>query len=129
MVDLGLNRDQLDASDEIEAAHTSRSRQGVLLGVFLYLTFALLAQACAARHSDYMLTALLTVTGVLLAAAITAYATIRAKRVDLIGQIDQKRAEEVKRAYYMLLAGFDSVWHYRCHAILDKMGHSMPFEI
>ncbi|MBB2498806.1 hypothetical protein [Amycolatopsis echigonensis] len=74
-----------------------------------------------------MTTAIISGACALLVAIIAAYATLRAKRLDLIGQSEQRRAESLNQGYDLLLASCDLFWHYRCHLMLDNLGSKAPF--
>ncbi|WP_191299275.1 hypothetical protein [Lentzea cavernae] len=75
-----------------------------------------------------MLTAIIAGGVALIVATIAALATLRAKKLDLIGQSEQRRAEALKRGYDLVLASYDLIWHYRCHLMLSELGHDPPFD-
>jgi hypothetical protein len=74
-----------------------------------------------------VMTAIIGGVCALLVAIIAAYATLRAKRLDLIGQSEQRRAEALNQGYDLLLASTDLFWHYRSHLMLDNLGSKAPF--
>lgn len=61
-------------------------------------------------------------------AIITGFVTLRAKKLDLFGQREQRRAEQLRRGYHTVLAAYDIFWHYRCHAMLKDLGTDPPFD-
>ena len=59
---------------------------------------------------------------------ITGLVTWRVKKLDLLGQSQQRKAENLKKGYDQMLAAMDIAWHYHCHAELANVGWDPPFD-
>lgn len=77
------------------------------------MTTAIISGACAVVAA--IITGLLTYTG-----------TLRSKRVDLLANSEERKAEHLERGYNTMLAAADFGWHYRCHNRLRYYGNVEP---
>lgn len=79
-------------------------------------------------HDDYMEVAIIGGAVALIVAVIGAFTTLRAKKLDLEGQSEERRSADLKRGYDCVLAATDLMWHYRCHAVLKEYSGDPPFD-
>lgn len=77
------------------------------------MTTAIISGACA------IIAAVITGT-------ITYAGTLRSKRVDLLANSEERKAEHLERGYNTMLAAADFGWHYRCHLSLRYYGGIEP---
>lgn len=77
-----------------------------------------------------MMTALISGACAIIAALVTALVTtkgnLRSKRLELLGNSEERKADELARGYDTILAGADLCWHYNCHNALRYWGGIDP---
>jgi hypothetical protein len=76
-----------------------------------------------------MLVAIIAAMGAIIVGCITAFVTIRVKKIELVGQSEQRRHADLTRGYNLILASVDASWHYRCHRLLEDCSYEPPFDV
>jgi len=77
------------------------------------MTTALISGACA-------------VIAALLTALVTTKGNLRSKRLELLGNSEERKAADLARGYDTMLAAADLCWHYNCHSSLRYYGGINP---